>query len=334
MPTHPTPRRRELLLETMAQCLLRMVESTTVAAGIDALVGFLQGLPITWHTVDVFAEGRLQKHLASFRCPRGFAAFVTRLGFAKRPDGTYQGSFADSTLLLVKAAGSADRDRCLVCAIGLPKNSSLNDGAVLGCMAGLIHEALSRVLWFERQARADAALRMIVEQDTDYVAVFDTSGNPLVQHSPTGDDALPAPLLTAAAHAARRRSKSTQAPAISVGDEVYDATSRWITTGPPFDSRYLIVRIKRRRTAPIAVVEQLKNYGFSRRESQIAELVFSGKTNRLIADALFISLDTVKTHCRHIFGKMGIARRTEFLRVLGESPHQYVDSADHPVRDQ
>jgi len=286
-----------------------------------------------WCERAALAPGRSRP--APFRCPRGFAAFVTRLGFAKRPDGTYQGSFADSTLLLVKAGGAADSDRCLVCAIGLPKNSPLNDGAVFGCMAGLIHEALSRVLWFERQARADAALRMVVEQDADYMAVFDTSGNALDQHSPNGEGAVPAPLLTAATHTARRRSRSTHAPAIALGDEVYDTSSRWITTGPPFDSRYLIVRMKRRRAAPVAVVEQLKNYGLSRRESQIAELVFSGKTNRLIADALFISLDTVKTHCRHIFGKMGIARRTEFLRVLGESPHhQYVDPPDHPVRDQ
>src|SRR5262245_19965059 len=130
----------------MARCLIRMAEAHDVDGVVDALIGFLQSLPITWHAVDVFADGRHQSRLASFRCPRGLTAFISRIGFAARPDGTYHGSFAASTLLLVKASATADGDRCLMCAIGLPKDSPLNEGAVFACIAGVIHGALSRAL--------------------------------------------------------------------------------------------------------------------------------------------------------------------------------------------
>jgi DNA-binding CsgD family transcriptional regulator len=70
--------------------------------------------------------------------------------------------------------------------------------------------------------------------------------------------------------------------------------------------------------APAAVTDKLQHYGLSKRESQVAALVFTGKTNQLIADTLSISRDTVKTHCKHIFGKLGISRRTEFLRVMDQ----------------
>lgn len=316
---HPTTRRRNLLLHEMAQCLMRLVEAATVASTIDALVGFLQGLSIAWHTIDVFADGRLRKHVSSFRCPRGFAPFVTRLGFVKRPDGTYQGSFAESTLVLVKATGAAPGDQSLVCAIGLPKNSPLNDGTVLACIGGLIHEALSRVVWFEANARRAAALGMVVEQDGDLVAVFDAKGHPVEQHASGDAVPLPPELLAVAVDAARRPSRAPRTPAVAIDGHVYDTRSQWITTERPFENRYLCVRVRARPSAPIAVVERLKSYGLSRRESQVAELVFAGTTNKRIAAALFISPDTVKTHCRHIFGKLGISRRTEFLRVIADA---------------
>ena len=45
----------------MAQCLMRLVEAKTAADSVDALAGFFQGLAIAWHTVDVFADGRIRK---------------------------------------------------------------------------------------------------------------------------------------------------------------------------------------------------------------------------------------------------------------------------------
>ncbi|MDL5599978.1 LuxR C-terminal-related transcriptional regulator [Bacillus subtilis] len=58
----------------------------------------------------------------------------------------------------------------------------------------------------------------------------------------------------------------------------------------------------------------------SLRESQVLELIASGNSNQQIADKLFISLHTVKTHVRRIHAKLGVERRTHAVaraRILG-----------------
>lgn len=58
----------------------------------------------------------------------------------------------------------------------------------------------------------------------------------------------------------------------------------------------------------------------SQREIEVLELVALGNSNQQIADQLFISLHTVKTHARRINGKLGVERRTQAVakaKVLG-----------------
>ncbi|WP_454870003.1 LuxR C-terminal-related transcriptional regulator [Pseudomonas lini] len=58
----------------------------------------------------------------------------------------------------------------------------------------------------------------------------------------------------------------------------------------------------------------------SQRERQVLELIALGHSNQQIADALFISLHTVKTHARRIHGKLGVERRTQAVakaKLLG-----------------
>lgn len=49
------------------------------------------------------------------------------------------------------------------------------------------------------------------------------------------------------------------------------------------------------------------------REQEILNLIARGQTNRQIADALFISVGTVKGHVNHIFGKLDVTNRTQAL---------------------
>ncbi|MNL30027.1 Response regulator protein VraR [compost metagenome] len=49
----------------------------------------------------------------------------------------------------------------------------------------------------------------------------------------------------------------------------------------------------------------------SQREIEVLALVAQGNSNQQIADLLFISLHTVKTHARRINGKLGVERRTQ-----------------------
>ena len=47
------------------------------------------------------------------------------------------------------------------------------------------------------------------------------------------------------------------------------------------------------------------------REAQVLTLITQGRSNRQIADELYISLNTVSHHLRGIFAKTGARSRTE-----------------------
>jgi len=75
-------------------------------------------------------------------------------------------------------------------------------------------------------------------------------------------------------------------------------------------------------TEPAGDVETLfVRFGITKREREIVELICQGKTNQQIADALFISLTTVKDHNYAIFQKAGVRNRTALARLfLGGAP--------------
>jgi DNA-binding CsgD family transcriptional regulator len=52
-------------------------------------------------------------------------------------------------------------------------------------------------------------------------------------------------------------------------------------------------------------------HGLTETESHVAALVTQGLTNREIGSAMFITENTVQTHIRHIFQKLGVRSRTE-----------------------
>jgi len=54
--------------------------------------------------------------------------------------------------------------------------------------------------------------------------------------------------------------------------------------------------------------------GITRRELEILECVARGLSNRQIGEALFVSENTVKTHCSRVFDKLGARRRTEAVQ--------------------
>jgi ATP/maltotriose-dependent transcriptional regulator MalT len=59
---------------------------------------------------------------------------------------------------------------------------------------------------------------------------------------------------------------------------------------------------------------QQQALGITAREMEILTLVARGLSNREIATELFVSENTVKTHCARAFDKLGAARRTQAVQ--------------------
>ena len=62
----------------------------------------------------------------------------------------------------------------------------------------------------------------------------------------------------------------------------------------------------------------------TRSEQAVVELVARGLTNREAASELFLSPDTINTHLRHAFAKLGIRSRVELARLAAEREHVIV----------
>ena len=60
--------------------------------------------------------------------------------------------------------------------------------------------------------------------------------------------------------------------------------------------------------------DQQQTLGITARELEILTLVARGLSNREIATQLFVSENTVKTHCARAFDKLGAARRTQAVQ--------------------
>ena len=71
---------------------------------------------------------------------------------------------------------------------------------------------------------------------------------------------------------------------------------------------------------PFAVNEvQLKQLGITKRELEILELIAQGMSNHEIAEKLFVSENTVKTHSSRLFDKLSAKRRTQAVQIAKEN---------------
>ena len=84
-----------------------------------------------------------------------------------------------------------------------------------------------------------------------------------------------------------------------------------------------------RQVAPAFVDAVLADFGqgsvvqpllepLSEREVEVMRLVADGRSNREIADQLFVTVGTVKKHLNNVYGKLGVARRTEAVAQVRE----------------
>ncbi len=62
----------------------------------------------------------------------------------------------------------------------------------------------------------------------------------------------------------------------------------------------------------------LKKLGITKREYEVLGLIAQGLSNKEIADKLFVSTSTVKTHTSNLFLKLDASRRTQALQRAKE----------------
>lgn len=64
----------------------------------------------------------------------------------------------------------------------------------------------------------------------------------------------------------------------------------------------------------LSVYKDANSVGLSNRELEVLELMARGHTNQEIADKLFVSLPTIKSHASRIYEKMDVKRRTQAVQ--------------------
>ncbi len=62
--------------------------------------------------------------------------------------------------------------------------------------------------------------------------------------------------------------------------------------------------------------EVAEQYKLTKRERELVELIYQGKSNKEIAEELFLSESTVKTHIYNIFRKMEVKNRIEVICIV------------------
>lgn len=62
----------------------------------------------------------------------------------------------------------------------------------------------------------------------------------------------------------------------------------------------------------------IKQLGITPRELEVLEQMAQGLSNQEIAEKLFVSLNTVKTHSSNVFSKLDVQRRTQAIQKAKE----------------
>lgn len=78
-----------------------------------------------------------------------------------------------------------------------------------------------------------------------------------------------------------------------------------------------VIRREAKPAAPIIDRERIQSwFSLTKREAEVVEGIFKGRTNAQIAEAFFVSETTVKKHIQNICAKMGLKSRTAIIHTI------------------
>jgi DNA-binding CsgD family transcriptional regulator len=193
----------------------------------------------------------------------------------------------------VRIAAAASDEELADHAIALAERRAIANPTVASCAAAAAHV---RGIWFESVEDLEKAAELYRDgpRPLAYASALEDLGR--VRLAGDGDAAL----------------------AIGSFDEALSITSR---TGAEWDSARLRGRLRRLGVRRRYVGSERPKTGWASLtdpEINVATLAAEGRTNRQIAESLFISPHTVNTHLRHIFEKLGINSRVQLTRFVRE----------------
>jgi DNA-binding CsgD family transcriptional regulator len=96
------------------------------------------------------------------------------------------------------------------------------------------------------------------------------------------------------------------------------ATCKALTQGSGTGNSVLFMVCIEEESSPVDVNPRhlMDTYCLSKREIDVASLLFEGLKNAQIADKLFISEITVKKHLQNIYNKVGVGNRTSLINKM------------------
>ncbi len=108
----------------------------------------------------------------------------------------------------------------------------------------------------------------------------------------------------------------------------FEAEDGPIQTAPPDEQQPQQPAQARTPDIRERIEEVREQYQLTPREKEVVELIYRGRTNREIAEMLFLSESTVKTHVYNIFRKMGVKNRVGVHCIINEESVEQMENHD------
>ncbi|WP_419060667.1 response regulator transcription factor [Enteroscipio rubneri] len=69
---------------------------------------------------------------------------------------------------------------------------------------------------------------------------------------------------------------------------------------------------------PVCSRMMKKTYGLSNRETDVLELIIRGRDVARMSETLFVSENTVRSHCKNLYRKLGVHNRQQVFDLVEE----------------
>ena len=279
---------------------------------------------------NVAALGRVQIHLGDQRAARQVAQICGVMLQTTAPGGRRHAAWCLARQAMARGS-PADAHRWL-CALGVDERLSIfplfphdpaDDPEILRiALACADDELVAHVVdMAERRHRLNPSVRSLQAAAAQVRGLADHATDKLEAAAGLYRTvSRPLALASALEDLGRARvDDGVTSDAVAAFDEALAIT---VEIGASWDTARIRRRLRRlgvRRRVQAPRTPQTGWPALTRAEVQVVQLVTQGKTNREIAEHLFISPHTVSAHLRHIFDKMGVKSRVQLTTVAAES---------------